>query len=175
VWCHGGGAASRIRMRYRTRSLIGMSAQFGMPPTEVSSLTRTIYICELPTAAEGFGAARTPVITSQVASRLCRSGIPSWDGRTLRVPLPARDHAGPGSQARLPDRASWLMLIRLRVLAAGECQMGDPARAADRFHAEALFQSLQPAPEWLSAAEDDRHHRDVHVIDQIGGEELAVR
>ena len=32
---------------------------------------------------------------------------------------------------------------------------------------------VQAVPERLAAAEEDRHKRDVHVVDQVGGEELA--
>ena len=60
-------------------------------------------------------------------------------------------------------------------LTTGEGDVGDAAGGAHRLNAEALLQALQPVPEGLAAAKDDRHHRDVQVIDQVGGEELADR
>ncbi len=53
--------------------------------------------------------------------------------------------------------------------------MGDAAGGADGLHLEAFFQSLQPVPEPLPAAKNDRHHDDVQVIDQVRGQELADR
>src|SRR5262252_2010209 len=67
---------------------------------------------------------------------------------------------------------SWRARIVPR-LPAGEGEMSDAAGGADRLDAEALVEALQPIPEPLPAPEDDRHHRDVHVVDQVGGEELA--
>ena len=51
--------------------------------------------------------------------------------------------------------------------------MGDAAGGAHRLDGEALLQALQSVPEGLAAAEEDWHERDVHVVDQAGGEELA--
>ena len=51
--------------------------------------------------------------------------------------------------------------------------MSDPAGRAHRLDGEALLQALEALPERLAAAEHDGHDRHVHVVDQIGGEELA--
>jgi hypothetical protein len=51
--------------------------------------------------------------------------------------------------------------------------VGDAAGGAHRLDGEALFQAFKSVPEGLAAADDDRYDRDVHVVDQVGGEELA--
>jgi hypothetical protein len=38
---------------------------------------------------------------------------------------------------------------------------------------ETAFERLQPAPEPFPAAQHDRHHDDVQVVDQAGGQEFA--
>src|SRR5258708_6392779 len=58
-------------------------------------------------------------------------------------------------------------------LSAGEGEMGDAAGRADRLNVEALLEFLEPVPKAFSACENDGHDRDVHVVDQIGREELA--
>src|SRR3984885_10191188 len=58
-------------------------------------------------------------------------------------------------------------------LTTGERDVGDAAGGAHRLDREVLLQALQAVPERLAAAEEDRHERDVHVVDQAGGEELA--
>ncbi|MCU1568448.1 MAG: hypothetical protein JWQ56_3385 [Pseudarthrobacter sp.] len=37
---------------------------------------------------------------------------------------------------------------------------------------EAFFKSLESVPEPFAPAQDDRHEDDVHVVDQVGLEEL---
>jgi len=59
-------------------------------------------------------------------------------------------------------------------LPAREGQMGDAAGGADGLHPEAFFQSLQPVPEPLPAAKNDRHHHDVQVIDQVRGQDWRI-
>jgi len=51
--------------------------------------------------------------------------------------------------------------------------VGDAARGADRLHLEALLEALQSVPGPLPAPEDHGDHRDVHEVDQVGGQELA--
>ena len=54
--------------------------------------------------------------------------------------------------------------------------MGDAAGGADRLDGEALFQAVQARqalPEGLAAAEEDRNEHEVHLVDQVGLEELA--
>src|SRR5205807_3317141 len=51
--------------------------------------------------------------------------------------------------------------------------MRDAAGRADRLHVEALFELLEPVPQAFSPSEDHGHDRDVHVIDEVGGEKLA--
>src|SRR5260370_25082557 len=58
-------------------------------------------------------------------------------------------------------------------LSAGEGEMGDTAGRADRLNVEALLESLEPVPQAFPACENDGHDRDVHLVDQVGREELA--
>ena len=51
--------------------------------------------------------------------------------------------------------------------------MGYADRRADRLNVEALLEFLEPVPQAFSACENDRHDRDVHVVDQVRREELA--
>ena len=44
-----------------------------------------------------------------------------------------------------------------------------------RFDFKALFESFESIPEPFAPAQDDRHEDDVHVVDQIGLEELSNR
>src|SRR5579859_3527063 len=62
---------------------------------------------------------------------------------------------------------------RRRARTTGEREVGDTAGGTHRLDGEALLQALQAIPEGLAAAEEDRHECDVHVVDQVGGEELA--
>ena len=41
-----------------------------------------------------------------------------------------------------------------------------------RFDVKASFKSFEPIPEPFAPAQDDRHEDDMHVVDQIGLEEL---
>lgn len=50
--------------------------------------------------------------------------------------------------------------------------MDDTAGRGHRLNVESLFDAFHPVPEQLAAAEEDRHHSDVQVIDQIGVEEF---
>jgi NADH:ubiquinone reductase (H+-translocating) len=78
--------------------------------------------------------------------------------------------AGPSVQ-RVTPREYARVALRLRM--AGEGDVGDSARGAHRLDGEALLQALQASPDRLTAAEEDGHLHDVHVVDQVGGEELA--
>src|SRR5258708_6317427 len=51
--------------------------------------------------------------------------------------------------------------------------MGDAAGRADRLKVEALLEFLEPFPKAFPACKNDGHDRDVHVVDQVGREELA--
>src|SRR5579859_5931156 len=62
---------------------------------------------------------------------------------------------------------------RRRARTTGEREVGDTAGGTHRLDGEALLQALQAIPEGLAAAEEDRHECEVHVVDQVGGEELA--
>src|ERR1700735_1992611 len=58
-------------------------------------------------------------------------------------------------------------------LTTGERDVGDAAGGAHRLDGEALLQAFPAVPEGLAAAEGDRDDRDVRVVEQAGGEELA--
>src|SRR5438105_13455101 len=58
-------------------------------------------------------------------------------------------------------------------LSAGEGEMGDAVGRADGLNVEALLEFLEPVPKAFAACENDGHDRDVHVVDQVGREELA--
>src|SRR6185312_15437488 len=79
----------------------------------------------------------------------------------------ARGPAAPSRSSPLFEEAG------LSAATTGERDVGDAAGGAHRLDCEALLQALQSVPEGLAAAEEDRHERDVHVVDQVGGEELA--
>lgn len=51
--------------------------------------------------------------------------------------------------------------------------MGHPARSAHRFHIETLLNPLVSVLEPLPAAQDDGDDHEVHVVDQVGDQELA--
>src|SRR3954453_15500529 len=51
--------------------------------------------------------------------------------------------------------------------------MENAERRRGRFDFKALFESFESIPEPFAPAEDDRHDDDVHVVDQIGLEELS--
>jgi hypothetical protein len=51
--------------------------------------------------------------------------------------------------------------------------VGDAAGAVHGLNLETVFEPLQPVPEPRPAAQHDRHHDDVRVVDQAGGQEFA--
>src|SRR5260370_19599433 len=51
--------------------------------------------------------------------------------------------------------------------------MCDAAGRADRLNVEPLLEVLEPVPHAFPARKNDGHDRDVHVVDQVGREELA--
>jgi hypothetical protein len=51
--------------------------------------------------------------------------------------------------------------------------VGDAAGAVHGLNLEPFFEPLQPVPEPLPAAQHDRHHDDMRVVDQAGGQEFA--
>src|ERR1700733_11510 len=53
--------------------------------------------------------------------------------------------------------------------------MGEAARGAGGLYFEPRLESFQPVPQALAPSEDDWHDRDVHVVDQVGGEVSADR
>src|ERR687895_1170449 len=55
----------------------------------------------------------------------------------------------------------------------GECHMRDSARRGGGLDLVVLLEALQPVPEAYASAEQDRDHRDVQVVDEPGGEEVA--
>src|SRR5580700_12243940 len=83
-----------------------------------------------------------------------------WSGSRWRRGVVKRDDLGSGGHAAV-------------YLPAGECQVGDAARGADRLDVEALLEALGTVPQPLPSPQDDGHQPDVHVVDQVGGQELA--
>ena len=51
--------------------------------------------------------------------------------------------------------------------------MCEAARGADRFYVEVFFESLESVPESFAAPQDYGGDHNVHVIDQVCGEELT--
>ena len=66
-----------------------------------------------------------------------------------------------------------LICAQCRLLSPGEDEMGHAAGGADRLHLEPLLERLEPIPEPLPPAEDDGHDDYVHVVDEVGSEELS--
>src|SRR5690348_13543712 len=60
-----------------------------------------------------------------------------------------------------------------QLLPPAEGDVGDAAGAVHGLNLETVFEPLQTVPEPLSAAQHDRHHGDVRVVDQAGGQEFA--
>src|ERR1700684_630965 len=58
-------------------------------------------------------------------------------------------------------------------LSARERHVRDAARGADRLYFEAVLQSFESVPESYSSSQDNRCDHNVHVVDQICGEELT--
>src|SRR3954451_20378349 len=53
--------------------------------------------------------------------------------------------------------------------------MDDAARRRDGLDIEPTIEVLEPVPQAFSTSEDDRYDGDVHLVDQVGGKELADR
>jgi hypothetical protein len=51
--------------------------------------------------------------------------------------------------------------------------VGDAAGAVHGLNPEPVFERLQTVPEPFPAAQHDRHHDDVRVVDQASGQEFA--
>ena len=51
--------------------------------------------------------------------------------------------------------------------------MGNPAGRAGRLNLEPLLKILETVPQAFPASEDDGHDRDVHIVDEIGCQELT--
>ena len=58
-------------------------------------------------------------------------------------------------------------------LSAGECEMRNATWRADRLNMEALFEVFESVPQPFPASQNDRHHGDVHVVHEIGCQELS--
>ncbi len=61
----------------------------------------------------------------------------------------------------------------LRRLSAVEGEVRDSARRGHGFDLKARFDAFEVVPESLAPSEDDRHEDKVHVVDEVGGEELG--
>src|SRR5271157_3215828 len=93
----------------------------------------------------------------------------------------------PGASRRRPDRPlPTIMSCRTalagalppalpccRLLPPAEGDVGDAAGAVHGLNLEPFFEPLQPVPEPLPAAQHDRHHDNVRVVDQADGQEFA--
>src|SRR5579859_3033784 len=60
-----------------------------------------------------------------------------------------------------------------RLLPPAEGDVGDAAGAVHGLNLETVFEPFQTVPEPLPAAQHYRHHDDVRVVDQAGGQEFA--
>ena len=60
-----------------------------------------------------------------------------------------------------------------RPLPPTEGEVGDAAGTVHGLNLESVFEPLQTVPEPLPAAQHNRHHGDVSVVDQVGGQEFA--
>ena len=60
-----------------------------------------------------------------------------------------------------------------RPLPPAEGDVGDAAGTVHGLNLETVFEPLQTVPEPLPAAQHDRYHDDVQVVDQAGGQEFA--
>ena len=87
---------------------------------------------------------------------------------TPRSPT-ANDHEVPNSFRRRPASACHAA----GCLPPAEGDVDDAAGAVHGLDLEPFFEPLQPVPEPLPAAQHDRHHDDVRVVDQVGGQEFA--
>jgi hypothetical protein len=70
---------------------------------------------------------------------------------------------------RAPNQTRGASLL----LSADERYVRDAARGADRLDVEAFFQSLKSVPESFATPQDNGGYHNVHVIDQVCGEELT--
>jgi hypothetical protein len=66
-----------------------------------------------------------------------------------------------------------MSLPRPTCLSAGECEMRNAAWRADRLNMEALLQFFETVPQPFPASENDRHDDNMHVVNQIGWQELS--
>ena len=63
--------------------------------------------------------------------------------------------------------------VSTRDLSAGERDVRDAARGADRLNTKTFFQALESVPKSFAAPQDYRGDHNVHVIDQICSEKLT--
>ena len=106
------------------------------------------------------------MISMTMPGRACVTStcpVPLWCSRLL--PAQASTSGGAGALPPAPPCC--------RLLPAAEGDVGDAAGAVYGLDLEAVFERLQPIPQPFPAAQHDRHHDDVRVVDQAGGQEFA--
>ena len=64
-------------------------------------------------------------------------------------------------------------VARPAYLSAGESEMRNAAWRTDRLNMEALLKFFETVPQPFPASENDRHDNDMHVVDEIGCQELS--
>src|SRR5918911_4255296 len=90
---------------------------------------------------------------------LLATGDSRWtDGELPAYPPTSTALPAPGTRSARP---------------AGEGHVRDTARCGGGLDLVVRLEALQPLPQAHAPAEQDRHHREVHVVDEPGREELA--
>src|SRR5215472_1675712 len=93
-----------------------------------------------------------------------------------RVALPRHVPSPPDTRHGVPrQRGPASARARTQSTSGGtrERQVRDATRARHGLYVESPLEPFEPVPDPLTAPEDDRHQRDVHVVDQVGRQELA--
>src|SRR6476661_383071 len=98
-------------------------------------------------------------------------GLPASSGRPSTSTAAMNWSRSTCSTHRIPLTAP----VCLPGRATGEDHVDDSRWRRSRFDVKALFESLEPIPEPFTAAQEDRYDDDMHVVDQIGFEELSDR
>src|SRR5262245_30448942 len=87
--------------------------------------------------------------------------------------MSGRSHATARTETRFADNFHHTPDPRPACLSAGEYEVRESAWRADRLNVEALLKCFETIPQPFSASENYRHHGDMHVVDEIGCQELS--
>jgi tetratricopeptide (TPR) repeat protein len=97
----------------------------------------------------------------------------SQDGRAPRLERAGQARSAQPSRARGRGVRGPALTEAVSDTGTGESHMRDSAGRGGGFDLIVLLEALQSVPEAYASPEQDGDHRDVHVVDESGGEEVA--